>query len=281
MMQGRLLPPVGGRIQSFPGDQWPTEFPLLRQLGYDAIELTIEQASWDVHPVRHKAGRAQLTELAAGHDIHLVGLCGDNFMELPLVADDEAVRRQSLAQLLDLLEHGAVLGLAMIEVPMMGANSLRPDAARAHFAEAMTAALPRAEALGIDIVLESDLAPAQLAALMDEFDHPRLGINYDMGNSTWFGFDPEDELPRYHRHVRNVHVKDCTRKDYSVALGSGETRFDRVFALLARFDYRRDFVLQAARQGDDVQAGRDYLEFVRRCLSHVWPAQPAAHATTA
>jgi L-ribulose-5-phosphate 3-epimerase len=281
MMQGRLLPPVGGRIQSFPGDLWPSEFPLLRKLGYEAIELTIEQMSWDAHPVRHKAGRAQLRELAALYGIHVAGLCGDNFMELPLVADDEAVRRQSLSQLLDLLEHGAALGLAMIEVPMMGANSLRSDAARACFAKAMAAALPRAEALGIDIVLESDLAPAELAALMDDFDHPRLGINYDMGNSTWFGFDPEDELPRYHRHVRNVHVKDCTRKDYSVALGSGETVFDRVFGLLARFNYKGDFVLQAARQGDDVKAGRDYLEFVRRCLSHAWPAQSAAHVSTA
>jgi hexulose-6-phosphate isomerase len=184
-------------------------------------------------------------------------------MERPLTVEDDAARGQSAAMLADLIRACGDLNLPMIEVPTMGDNSLKDPKARDRARRVLEEALPLAEEARVDVILESDLPPADLAAFMDGVGHPRLGINYDTGNSTWFGFDPDDELPRYHRHVRNVHIKDCTVKDYSVPLGRGETRFDRIFAQLRNAGYAGDFVMQAARQNDDLQAGRDYLIFTR------------------
>ncbi len=62
--------------------------------------------------------------------------------------------------------------------------------------------------------------------------------------------------------MRNIHIKDCTRADYSVALGTGETDFETMFDLLAQHEYRGNFIIQAARD-DDVGAARDYLDIVR------------------
>lgn len=267
IIQGRLLPQVDGRIQAFPGDRWPEEFMLLPDLGYDAIELTIETASWNTHPVRTAEGRARIKELSRQHDVEVVGLCGDNFMETPLVSTDSTDRQTSLDQLLALLDDCAALQIGFVEVPMMGNNSLREDRARRHFDAAMEMALPRAVELGVDIVLESDLPPSDLTSLMDGYDHPRLGVNYDTGNSTWFGFHPDDELPRYGRHIRNVHVKDCTQADYSVPLGTGETDFIRVFNLLSSIGYDGNLILQAARQTDDIAAARNYREFLRSLIA--------------
>ena len=42
VMQGRLSPPRGGRIQSFPVDTWREEFGLARQAGLDCIEWIYE-----------------------------------------------------------------------------------------------------------------------------------------------------------------------------------------------------------------------------------------------
>ncbi|HBC07708.1 MAG TPA: hypothetical protein DC046_09020 [Rhodospirillaceae bacterium] len=263
MMQGRLLPKVDDRIQAFPGDRWPEEFPLLAGLGYNAIELTIEMASWDSHPIRSPKGRARISDLSAEHDIHVVGLCGDNFMECPLVADDPATCRSSVVQLLTMLDDCAALGLGFVELPMMGVNSLRSDNAKQLFDSAIDKILTHAKAVGVDIVLESDLPADELATLMDAYAHPCLGVNYDMGNSTWFGFHPDDELPKYGQHIRNVHVKDCTRADYSVPLGKGETEIPHVFAGLAAIGYDGDFILQAARQADDLAAARDYRAYLQ------------------
>jgi sugar phosphate isomerase/epimerase len=263
MMQGRLLPKVGNRIQTFPGPRWKEEFFLLRELGYDAIELTIEMLSWETNPVRSPAGRQEIAAVAAETGIFISGLCADTAMERPIVSPDPAMRREGEGIIVAMLEYCAELGLPMLEVPLMGDSSLNLDGARARFDDAMTRVLPRARALGVPIVLESDLPPRILAKLMDDYADPFLGINYDMGNSTWFGYDPDSELPLYARHVRNVHVKDCTALAYSLPLGTGGTRFGAVFAQLKNAGYAGDFVLQAARQDDDIAAARAYLPFTR------------------
>lgn len=264
MMQGRLLPKVGSRIQAFPGRRWKEEFFLLRELGYDAIELTIEMLSWETNPVRSTAGRKEIAAVAAETGIFITGLCADTVMERPIVSADSEVRREGEGIIVAMLEDCAELGLPMLEVPLMGEASLNLDGARARFDDAMSRILPRAKALGVPIVLESDLPPRILAGMMDDYDDQFLGINYDMGNSTWFGYDPDSELPLYARHVRNVHVKDCTALTYSLPLGSGGTRFSAVFTQLKNAGYTGDFVLQAARQDDELSAARAYLSFTRR-----------------
>jgi sugar phosphate isomerase/epimerase len=264
MMQGRLLPKVGNRIQTFPGPRWKEEFFLLRELGYEAIELTIEMLSWETNPVRSAAGRKEIAAVAAETGIFISGLCADTAMERPIVSADPEVRREGERILVAMLEDCAELRLPMLEVPLMGESSLNLDGAGGHFDDVMSRVLPRARALGVPIVLESDLPPRILAKLMDDYHDPFLGINYDMGNSTWFGYDPDSELPLYASHVRNVHVKDCTPLTYSVPLGAGGTRFAAVFGQLKIAGYAGDFVLQAARQDDDVGAARAYLPFTRK-----------------
>lgn len=271
IMQGRLLPRVGERVQAFPGPRWAEEFALAAELGYQAMELTIENASLDSHPLLSADGRARIRAAADAHHIHLAGLCCDTVMETPLIGGDEAGRRTALDTTLHLLEASAALGLPMIELPMMGDNSLRHPGAYDRMAGVLDHLLPQAERLGVTILMEVDVAPADIRAFLERVDHPRFGINYDAGNSTWFGYQPEDEIPVYARWIGNVHVKDCTRKDYSVPLGSGETRLADVFSLLMAAGYGGDFILQAARQTDDVAAARDYLGVVRKLLADSAP----------
>ena len=261
IMQGRLLPPVGGRVQAFPGAGWQREFPLARALGYDSIELTIETESLTEHPVLSADGRRALAAMTAEHDVALAGLCCDVFMETPF---DQPAASPILERL---IEATAAAGLPMIELPMLGANSLNDDATQKAFGALLDSVLDRADAAGVDVLLECDLPPDALSRFLVRHRHKRLGINYDCGNSTWFGFDPDDEIPAFGPDIRNVHIKDCTRADYSVPLGRGETRFDAVFGHLAAIGYRGDFVVQAARQPDDVAAARDYLAFGRALIA--------------
>jgi hexulose-6-phosphate isomerase len=265
-MQGRLLPPSDGRIQSFPRTGWKQEFPLAADIGFDSIELTIEAASWDMHPIRSIQGRAVLSELAHANQLTIAGLCCDSVMECPLVTDDMSVRNRGLDILYDLIDNSAAAELPMIELPMLGANSLAKAAALSAFEFLLDDILMRAESVGIDILLESDLNSRSYADLMARHEHPRLGINYDTGNSTYFGFSPADEIPAYGRYIRNVHIKDCTRADYSVPLGQGETRFDEVIKHLAGVNYRGGFILQTARRSDDVGAARQYLAFTKTLI---------------
>jgi hexulose-6-phosphate isomerase len=275
-IQGRLLPPVNGRIQAFPTGRWEEEFPLLRGLGYSSIELTIDRASWSEHPLRSAAGRKRLSELSGEFETALEGVCCDIFMERPLLSPDKEIRDEAESMLRDLLQSSSELGLPFIELPFMGDNSLKDAQAFARLETIFSWALPFAEDCQVDVLLETDLAPKPLAKLLTRFAHPRLGLNYDTGNSTWFGFDPIEELQALHEDIRNVHIKDCTRRDYSVPLGSGETQFDLIMSELKRLDYANHFIIQGARQADDIVAAGEYLKFTKNLVNKYFAPAAAA-----
>jgi len=270
-MQGRLLPMVDGRIQAFPGDGWEREFRLAAEIGFASIELTIEMASYDSHPVCAPAGRRQLSSLVRETGVGLAGLCCDTFMERPLVSAFEETRAEAQQILKALIQNAADAGVPMIEVPMLGENSLKDGPAINAFRRLLDDALGLADTAGIDILLETDLDAEPQAEFLRQHAHPRLGINYDTGNSTYFDYQPHAEIAAYGDQIRNVHIKDCTVRDYSVPLGTGETDFDAVFAGLAATGYSGGFILQAARQDDNLAAARAYhtftADYVGRYLS--------------
>jgi hexulose-6-phosphate isomerase len=51
-----------------------------------------------------------------------------------------------------------------------------------------------------------------------------------------------------------VHVKDRVLHGTTVPLGTGNAKFERVFAALRRAGYRGDFILQTARAADGKHA---------------------------
>jgi len=69
---------------------------------------------------------------------------------------------------------------------------------------------------------------------MQECDSDRILINYDTGNSAYWGYNPDEEIRTYGKQIGNIHIKDVTLKDYSVPLGHGEVNFDQIFGLLKR-----------------------------------------------
>jgi L-ribulose-5-phosphate 3-epimerase len=271
IIQGRLLPMVGGRIQAFPGDGWEREFPIARDIGFDCIELTIEMASFDSHPIRTPKGRATLRRVADDHHVALAGLCCDTAMELPLTATDPDQRRAARDALHALLRDVGEAELPMLELPMLGAASLAKAKDLSPFEDLLDEALHVAEEASVDLLLETDLDGPTLAALLARHPHPRLAINYDTGNSNYFGFRPTDEIGAYGERIGGVHIKDTTRAEYSRPLGQGEVAFDAIFGLLAGRRYRGAFIIQAARQNDDVGAARAYYEFTRRLVQAHWP----------
>jgi hexulose-6-phosphate isomerase len=187
-------------------------------------------------------------------------------MDRPLVSEDGSFATETESLLIQLIQNSGDLELGFVELPFMKKNALSSPKTRTQLLAILERALPVAERAGVDILIETDLAPEALVDFLTSCRHPRLGVNYDTGNSTWFGFDPGEELGGYHADIRNIHIKDCTRSLYSVPLGSGETKFDVIFGLLAEFGYRHDFVIQSARQPDDLAAARDYLNVTRRLI---------------
>ncbi len=137
---------------------------------------------------------------------------------------------------------------------------------------------PEAEKRGVKIGLEihGNFLKDGLRAreLMEELNHPAVGINYDTGNAIFYGgVCPEEDVKNCLPWIVHFHLKD-KRGGYKVwdfpPLGEGDIDFGKIFALAreekievpwsveiefdGKFQHSREFVDQA------VKKSFDYLE---------------------
>ena len=83
-MQGRLSPPVAGRIQSFPWGRWEAEFEMAASLGLAFLEWTLDADRLPENPLMTSEGRATIEELSESHGVGVPSATGDCFMQAPL-----------------------------------------------------------------------------------------------------------------------------------------------------------------------------------------------------
>ena len=102
---------------------------------------------------------------------------------------------------------------------------------------------------------------------MDNLNQKYFGVNYDIGNSAALGFDPTEEFVAYGNRIMNVHVKDRPLGGTTVPLGEGDANLALVFQLLNDYSYEGNYILQAARSGNEISLAKHNLKFVNNYLS--------------
>ncbi len=135
----------------------------------------------------------------------------------------------------------------------------------------LEAVLSTARETGVELHLETALAPADFALLLDKLPSPLIKVNYDSGNSSSLGFNPVEEFAAYGERIGSVHIKDRVLGGGTVPLGTGNADLASVFAGLRNVCYEGDITLQVARSepGQEVVWARSNREFVAR----YWPVE--------
>jgi hexulose-6-phosphate isomerase len=268
IMQGRLVPPADGRIQSFPRERWEQEFPLAAAAGLGAIEWIYDTYGLNANPLETDRGVERIASLASEHRVAVHSVCADYFMDFAFVRAAGAARSERLARLAWLLGQAKRLGVTRVVLPFVDQSAIRDAADREAVVDALDRALPDAEAAGIELHLETSLTPDDFVTLLASVPHPLVKVNYDSGNSSSLGYKPAEEFAAYGDRVGSVHVKDRVRNGGTVPLGQGDADLDAMFACLHRLNYARDIVLQVARgtAGDELQWARHNRAFVERYI---------------
>ncbi|MSR05457.1 MAG: sugar phosphate isomerase/epimerase [Gemmatimonadetes bacterium] len=275
VMQGRLLPQIDGRIQAFPQADWSAEFPTARRIGFDAIEFIFE-GDPDKHPLLQVEGRDRIGRLVRETGVTVPSVCADFFMECPLFRGTAAQRAASVDVLRRLIQGAARVGVQRIEIPCVDGSALKTDQEKQDLVSALHLVMRDADEHGIGILLETDLPPGPFAALVRAADHPGVLVNYDTGNSAALGYDPEEEIRTLGALIGNIHIKDRIMGGTTVPLGQGNTDFPRVFRALHSIGYRGAFVLQTARDPDDVGVASRYLTQVRQWIGEHLSTPPTS-----
>ncbi len=265
IMQGRLLPPINGRIQSFPAQAWRDEFALARQAGLNCIEWIYEKENEDLNPLGSNAGLAEMRKLSVASGVLIRSICADYFMTELLVTQSGDPDAKNLQQLKWLIGRGGALGIRYIVLPFVDSSSIKTPPQLEGLLAVLKEICPVVEQEKVEIHLETDLQPAELAAVLQKINHPLIRANYDSGNSASLGYDPEEELTLLTPWLASVHIKDRLRGGGTVPLGTGDTKLDLCFQMFQKANYQGFFVLQAARSSamsevDWAIANRKFVE---------------------
>ena len=269
IMQGRLVPPDGQRIQCFPRDEWAREFPLAAVAGLDCIEWIFDEFGEDVNPLATDSGIDAVLALADEHGVQVSSICADYFMDRPLVRASASQLAERFDVLDWLLRRCGRLGADRIVIPFVDASRIDTAEELDDVIAVLRRTLPIAEETGIEIHLESSLEPERFAGLLERLSHPLLKVNYDSGNSSSLGYHPRVEFAAYGSLIGSVHVKDRVLQGSTVPLGSGDADLDSLFDCLREVGYAGDIILQVARDasGDEVAWARFNRGFVLEHLA--------------
>ncbi len=269
-MQGRLSPPVGGKIQAFPASCWQSEFVSAKQNGFALMEWTLDQDGLYQNPLLTTSGQAEIRELSNVHGIGISSLTGDCFMQSPFWKAQGSHREELLKDFRAVASACSAVGIDMMVVPLVDNGRLESREQEDLLVEMLQKESAFLSGLGVRVVFESDFGPDELARFIARLDPALFGVNYDIGNSASLGMNPVLEISAYGERILNVHIKDRVLGGTTVPLGAGNARFDEVFAALARAKYSGTYILQTARAADGRHAEalctyRDMaLEWIKR-----------------
>ncbi len=269
IMQGRLSPPEDGRFQAFPRGSWREEFKRAKDAGLAYIEWIHDEYGRTANPIFHEAGLAEMDALKAEYGIATPALCGDWFMDFPLVrcsAEELAERERHLHELIPV---AARIGARKIVLPFVDQSKMVGESEKASVREVLRRALPVVEEYGVELHLETDFGPEEFAAFLAEIEHPMLKVNWDSGNSSGLGYVATEEFAAYGERIGSVHLKDRYRKPgggiETRPLGTGSADFEDVFRAIRSIGYTGGLTLQVARgvDGDEVEFIRGQIEYVK------------------
>jgi len=161
-----------------------------------------------------------------------------------------------------LIVNASSISVGDIVIPCVDNSRLEDKNDIVRFCKAIKSTRKLAERHGINLALETDLAPAPFADLLHQLGSPRITVNYDTGNSASLGYDPVEELEAYGNRISDIHIKDRIKGGGSVELGTGDVDFERFFRALGRIHYTGPFIMQAFRDDEGVKIFEKQLAWI-------------------
>ena len=263
IMQGRLLPKYLGRYQAHPLGYWQDEFQIAADLNISSIEFILDFNDADQNPLLTSSGVEEILKISQQTGVNVLSVCADYFMEAPIHHEDKFISANSKKVLSNLLDNGNLLGVKDIVIPCVDQSSLGNATAVDRLIINLDPLIEKAENLGINLSLETDLNPYDFAALLDKLPSEFVTVNYDTGNSASLGYNPIEEFECYGSRISDIHIKDRKLGGGSVVLGTGDADFNAFFKALGTIHYQGPIIMQAYRDDEGRSIFKQQLDWFK------------------
>jgi hexulose-6-phosphate isomerase len=229
---------------------------LAKDAGFDGIELNYDLES-DLSPKNGPKEFAAIRRTAEKIGIAISGMCSFLFWPYPLSSNDPAKRARGLELAGKIAECAAELGTenvlvvpGAVHIPWRTDHEPVPnDVCDRRAKEAVKSLIPAAEKLKVYLNIENIffngylMTPGEMNAFVDSFNSERVRVHFDTGNIMMYQF-PEHWIAQLGNRIKNVHLKEFTKKGTDVSLEAfrplldGTTNWPAVLEAFDRTGYR-------------------------------------------
>ena len=118
------------------------------------------------------------------------------------------------------------------------------------------AAAEMAERENVFLAIESTLDADDHQQIIDQVGSSAVGVYYDMGNATSFGYDSPTEIRQLGKGIVQMHMKD-TGGNHA---GEGDVDFHSILKILQDAEYRCPYIVRRTHSScpsDDIVYARD------------------------
>ncbi len=229
---------------------------LAKDAGFDGIELNYDLDN-DLSPKSGTKEYQAIRKAAEDIGIAISGLCSFLFWPYSFASNDAAQRQRGLELAGKMIQAAHDLGTenllvvpGAVHIPWLKDHDPVPnDVCDRRAKEGVGKLLPLAEKLGVSLNIENIffngylLTPEAMNDFVDGFKSERVRVHFDTGNIMLFQF-PEHWIPILGKRIKNVHLKEFTKKGTDHSLESfrplldGTTNWPAVIEAFDKAGYR-------------------------------------------
>jgi len=229
---------------------------LAKDAGFDGIELNYDLES-DLSPKSGPKEFAAIRKAAERIGIAISGVCSFLFWPYPLTSNNPQERARGMELAAKMTEAAHHLGSenllvvpGAVHMPWREDHDSTPnDLCDRRAREAIGKLLPAAEKLKVHLNIENIffngylMTPMEMNEFVDHFNSEYVQVHFDTGNIMLFQF-PEHWIPVMGKRIKNVHLKEFTKKGTDHSLESfrplldGTTNWPAVIEAFDAVDYR-------------------------------------------
>jgi hexulose-6-phosphate isomerase len=229
---------------------------LAKDAGFDGIELNYDLES-DLSPKSGPKEFASIRKEAERIGIAISGVCSFLFWPYPLTSNDPQERARGMELAAKMTEAAHHLGAenllvvpGAVHMPWREDHDPTPnDVCDQRARAAIGKLLPAAEKLKVYLNIENIffngylMTPMEMNEFVDHFESEYVQVHFDTGNIMLFQF-PEHWIPVMGKRIKNVHLKEFTKKGTDHSLESfrplldGTTNWPAVIEAFDAVDYR-------------------------------------------
>ena len=237
--------------------------------GYEAVEILADVPH--AYPLTYSEHQARrLKERLDGLGLRPVAINANTAMgyfnpvpknltfEPSLISADEVRREDRIALIRRAMALANHLESPVVTITTGQALSGEPaEGLRDRLLAGLEQVVQAADLAGVDVAIEPEPGQfietsADLKALLDDVDHPRLGANLDVGHAWCAGDDPAEAVRLLGQHLKHLHLEDIKdRRHYHLIPGLGEMDFKAIRRALDAVGYSAAAAVELYTYKDD------------------------------